>query len=266
MLFCWKVEEQPRNILYRSQCRRWRQAANLILREATALYQGLFWRCLAIVPPPKPRAQQPHTLLLFVPGLWENRGSWLPLWRYLRQRHPHIKGVPLSLPQNRGLKACHDQLAHQINKWSQQGSYQRIVLVGHSFGGLLARSYIQHQPPKHPPIHMLITLGTPHEGSFLAPLAFSPLARFLAPGNLWLRRLQRGSWPAHIRTINIYSQHDNLVLPPQRCYWAAAQNVSISNCGHQGLVLQRAVHHRISNLLQEDEYDAAKNEPHQSST
>jgi len=51
-----------------------------------------------------------------------------------------------------------------INRAKQQSGKPKVILIGHSMGGLVARSYIQSKEYAGD-VERLITLGTPHRGS-----------------------------------------------------------------------------------------------------
>ena len=53
-----------------------------------------------------------------------------------------------------------------------------MVLIGHSLGGLLIKSVLNH-PDLADHIGLVITLATPHQGSVLAGLAMGRLGRSL---------------------------------------------------------------------------------------
>ena len=61
-------------------------------------------------------------------------------------------------------------------------SKSKVILVGHSMGGLAARAYLQgkdtgflHSTPFNGDVHALITIGTPHQGSMEAKKCVVPL-------------------------------------------------------------------------------------------
>lgn len=51
-----------------------------------------------------------------------------------------------------------------IDRARKRAKSEKVILVGHSMGGLVARSYIQSSSYRHD-VERLITLGTPHRGS-----------------------------------------------------------------------------------------------------
>lgn len=63
-----------------------------------------------------------------------------------------------------------DDLKPRIEQMYQENSNQKINLVGHSLGGLVARAYVQKYGKDK--INKLVTVGSPHQGSVKAYLAW----------------------------------------------------------------------------------------------
>ena len=59
------------------------------------------------------------------------------------------------------------RLGEAIEKLSAATGYDRIHVIGHSLGGLIARYYVQRLAGDRR-VHTLVTLGTPHHGTQLA--------------------------------------------------------------------------------------------------
>ncbi len=95
----------------------------------------------------------------------------------------------------------------------------RFHIVGHSMGGLIARTYIQHHGGARR-VKSLLTLGTPHHGTPTAAIGVWLMAGGLLsrnPGEMvpfspFMRRLNRDVFPAHIPLTSVYSTAD-LVCP-----------------------------------------------------
>jgi pimeloyl-ACP methyl ester carboxylesterase len=72
-------------------------------------------------------------------------------------------------------------LGEHLQRVCEQTGHERVHVVGHSLGGLLARYHVQRQGgDQH--VETLVTLGTPHQGSVLAHLLPTPLVRQLRTG------------------------------------------------------------------------------------
>jgi pimeloyl-ACP methyl ester carboxylesterase len=145
-------------------------------------------------------------------------------------------------------------IADKIEGLAARHGFERLHLVGHSKGGLIARRYVQHYGGDKR-VKSLITLGTPHHGTQTAWLgvalmgfgALSTSARDLLPGSRLIRHLGRDTFPAHIPLTSIYSRAD-LVCP----WWASVlrprpgeshlENVEIPGVGHSQLAWDSRVH------------------------
>src|SRR5262245_30001914 len=111
-------------------------------------------------------------------------------------------------------------VADRVERLVHDHRCERIDIVGHSEGGLLARYYVQKLNGARRVRH-LVTLGTPHRGT---PWAYSghlvgrvlPSLRQMAPGSALLRDLTDDRFPASVRLTSIYSQRDS-ICPPSAC-------------------------------------------------
>jgi triacylglycerol esterase/lipase EstA (alpha/beta hydrolase family) len=102
-------------------------------------------------------------------------------------------------------------------------------------GGLLARYYLQCADGV-PQVAACVTLGTPHQGSKLAPFAVTRLGRALLPGSPLLNRLNSAPLPGEVHFTAIYSRHDNMVVPMESARLDGADNVELAEMGHTTLL------------------------------
>jgi len=131
----------------------------------------------------------------------------------------------------------------------------RVHLVGHSLGGLVARTYVQEYGGDKR-VHTCITLGTPHAGTYAAWAGRGRAARQLRPGSDLLKRLNTSKFAGETRFISYYSNLDPLVVPASSAKLAAkalhAQNVLVKDHMHMSLLLSgelvRSVLVALSNL------------------
>jgi len=76
----------------------------------------------------------------------------------------------ISLSDNDGLdfKQQGYEVRLAVNAIKHLNSTGKVILIGHSMGGLACRSYIQYSDLYQNDVHALVTMATPHLGSFLA--------------------------------------------------------------------------------------------------
>jgi triacylglycerol lipase len=109
------------------------------------------------------------------------------------------------------------------------------VVVAHSMGGLVVRRWWATQPSHR--LHHVITLGTPHQGTWLARWGLSLNARQMRPGSPWLSALVAQEPPERAQAFTcFYSHTDNIVFPPSCATLPGAQHRHLCGYGHVHLV------------------------------
>jgi triacylglycerol esterase/lipase EstA (alpha/beta hydrolase family) len=193
-------------------------------------------RLLIHDPAPAP-AQRPVVL---VHGVLVNDGVWLSLRRFLARNgvapiYTINYGPPLA-----DIEWFAEQLHARIEEIRAATGAERLVLVAHSMGGLVARAYLRHFGAAH--VEKLITIGAPHHGSMLA-LSFP--GTFLAqmrPGNAWLTDLNRDENKATpVPITSIWSRHDSMVGPQASSVLGYAENIALIGVAHTALLGDRLV-------------------------
>ncbi|MGY1744608.1 alpha/beta fold hydrolase [Blastococcus sp. SYSU D00695] len=190
--------------------------------------------------------------VLLVHGLVDNRSVFTGMRPSLRRRG--FASVctwnysPMLADTARGA----EDLGREIERICARTGHERIHVVGHSLGGLIARYHLQRQEGAQR-IQSLVTLGTPHEGSVLAHLLPTPLVRQLRPGSPLLRELAEPAPDFTTPVTAIYSDLDQLVLPTSaaRCDHPdiGARNVLVRGVGHMSLPFSRSVIDEVAATL-----------------
>jgi pimeloyl-ACP methyl ester carboxylesterase len=165
-----------------------------------------------------------------------NAGSWRWLRRRLAERGYDVFAVDLEpfCDIDRHVPV----LARRVDEVRGRSSAGKVVLIGHSMGGLAIRAYLRACGPQY--IERVVTLGAPHHGSLLARLAPGENGRQMRPDSPWLRALaasERGAFP--VPFTSIYSRHDNLVAPQESSRLTGADNVALTGVGHLTLLFSR---------------------------
>ena len=182
----------------------------------------------------------PATLpVLLVHGYVCNGGIWASMRRFLEK-----VGVPTYThdlePVYAGIDEYAAGLSSRIEEICSRTRAARVVIIGHSMGGLAARAYLRAQGPAR--VAKLITLGTPHHGTRTAPLGLGMNARQMEPGSAWLESLARDeSRAAPVTVTSIYSGDDNVVVPAESSVLDQARNIRLSGIGHVSLAFSRIV-------------------------
>ncbi len=181
--------------------------------------------------------ENPPVILLH--GLFQNRACLF--WLQYRLKRAGFKNVlTINTPPWRDLETLTEILARKIDEVKIAHKVEKVHLVGHSMGGMIARNYIQRRGGS-PRVACCITLGSPHTGSKLAPFALSQLGKSLLPGSDFLSQINAAPKPAQTRVVAIYSRHDNIVLPATNSRLETADEcIELAGMGHAALLLHPA--------------------------
>ncbi|SFM14734.1 esterase/lipase family protein [Rugamonas rubra] len=217
----------------------WREfAASLRSSSWDMLLPSPMW--LAPAPPAVPATAAPAAPpVLLLHGYACNGGYWRRLGRQLRRAGISHYALDLAPPG-----AAIDQFVPQVRAavamlCARTGAPQ-VVLLGHSMGGLVARSYLRADGPAR--VARLITLGSPHHGTALARLGPGANAAQMRHGGAWLAALARaeaaeaaGAAGAGVTVVSLFSHHDNIVAPQDSARLAGARNLAFGAVGHVAL-------------------------------
>ncbi len=192
------------------------------------------------------------TPILLVHGLVDNRSVFTVLRRALRRRG---FGRVLTLnysPFTSDVRTAAAQLAALVEKTCEATGHERVHVVGHSLGGVVARYYVQVMGGDAR-VHTLCTLGSPHSGTWAAHLLPSRLVRQLRPGSALLAQLAAPAPGCRTRFVAFWSDLDQLIVPTSSARVdhpdLAARNVLVRRVGHMSLPIDGRVVHAIATLL-----------------
>ncbi len=212
---------------------------------ATVLLHPLGW-----LRPKEPPLSSAQTPIILLHGLFHNRACWL--WIAYRLRQMGLTSIyTLNLPPWKDLETLTERVAQKVDALRHAGGSDQVHLVGHSMGGIIARNYLQLRGGAGK-VGRCIFLGTPNQGSKLAPFAVSGLGKLLLPGSDFLQHLESAPLPFGTEFISLSSRHDNLVIPCEAARWAPAQNIELQGIGHTTLLYHPEVLRHLSTALQGD--------------
>jgi triacylglycerol esterase/lipase EstA (alpha/beta hydrolase family) len=186
--------------------------------------------------------------VILLHGVLCNAGVWRGLTIYLGARgikpvYTLTFGPPLA-----SIEDFADQLAAKIDAVLTATAAQRVALVGHSMGGLVARAYLRRYGAQR--IASVMTLGTPHHGSIHAWLFPGIALAQLRPGNAWLAELNRNEGETlPVRFVSLWSWHDSMVAPQTSSRLTGAVHVELDGVGHNALLGDRCVFEYVATEL-----------------
>jgi len=225
----WRTPRPPEFRLGPAAC------ARLFLGEVGAV--ALSWLLLVahrllIADPVAAPGRRP---LLLVHGVGVNDGVWFALRRNLSRRslgpvYTINYGPPLA-----GIEHFAGQLAARIEAICAVTGAERVALIAHSMGGLVARAYLRRFGAAR--VEQLITIGTPHHGSMLARTFAGRCLAQMRPASRWLADINHDeSAPPPVPITSIWSRHDSMVAPQASAELRCARNVPLVGIGHNALL------------------------------
>ena len=200
------------------------------------------------------------TPILLVHGMVDNRSIFTVLRRALRRRgFRQVLGINYS-PLTRDVRLAATQLATRVEGLCEQTGFERIHVIGHSMGGLIARYYVQRLGGDAR-VHTLVTLGTPHGGTLPAYLVPHRLARQLRPGSDLVAELAEPAPGCRTRFLAVWSDLDQMIVPKRAARVdhpdLDARNVLVRGVGHMSLPIHgSAVREIAATLAQLDSHGA----------
>ena len=172
--------------------------------------------------------------VVLVHGFVCNRGLWTPWLTRLRTRGQPF--VAVNLEPVFGSIDHYPAIIEAAVRQLEITTGQAPVIVAHSMGGLAVRAWLD-QFEADQRAHRIVTLGTPHHGTWLARFAFPPNARQMRVGNPWLRQLASREPPQrYARFTCFYSHCDNIVFPASTATLPGADNRHLDATAHVHMV------------------------------
>jgi triacylglycerol lipase len=224
--------------------------------------------------PPRPDALRasplPHdvgddgTPILLLHGLADNRSIFTVLRRSLRrQGFGHVHTVNYSLLTS-DIRTAAARLAEHVETLCEHTGYDRVHVIAHSLGGLIARYYVQRLDGDAR-VHTLVTLGTPHGGTYAARLLPVRLGRQLRPGSDVVAELTRPAPRCRTRFVAIWSDLDQLIYPKRNAQLTHAdldgRSVLVQGVGHMSLPIDRRVVAEVTRTLSHLHTDGSTETP-----
>ncbi|WP_405627812.1 alpha/beta fold hydrolase [Streptomyces sp. NBC_00016] len=178
-------------------------------------------------------------------GFIDNRSVFVLLRRSLAQHGRHrVESLNYS-PLTCDIRTAAELLGRHIEEICERTGSSQVDVVGHSLGGLIARYYVQRLGGDGR-VRTLVTLGTPHSGTRVAPLANAhPIVRQMRPGSELIEELSRPAPGCRTRFVSFWSDLDHLMDPLESACVEhpdlLVQNVRVTGIGHLALPVHPAV-------------------------
>jgi predicted alpha/beta hydrolase family esterase len=178
-----------------------------------------------------PQAAEPSLRgVVLIHGLFCNRGFWTPWLERLQKQGNAFIAVSLE-----PIFGSIDNYAGQI-----EAAVQKItrltgvppLMVCHSMGGLAAKAWLLRYKADAR-VHRVVTIATPHQGTWLARFGRAENARQMRQGSNWLSQLENEFPPDRSALFTCwYSNCDNIVFPALSATLPGADNRLVTGVAH----------------------------------
>lgn len=170
--------------------------------------------------------------LLLVHGFLCNGAVWRSLARLLHGRsHAAVSLEPTFRDFERQL----DDLHEAVVALSERTGHQRVMLVGHSMGGLLIRAYAGRHPERCAGI---VCVAAPHHGTLMADFVYGVEAGPPSARCQWLDALnQRDGERIGVPALNLWTADDNIVIPARSAQLGATPERTLHGHGHLAAIV-----------------------------
>lgn len=181
--------------------------------------------------------------VLLIHGMGGRPGNFALLrgWWWLTGRRGHHA---VDLRDAGTVDAMAARVADAIDAVCAVEGVAQLDLVAHSLGGIVARAALR-DPRVAERVGRLVTIGTPHGGTYAARYAGTPVAHDLRPGSDLLASL--GAPP--VPTTTIVGTADVLVVPLESAHLEGATPVQLEGLTHYTVLSDRAALRAIDAAL-----------------
>lgn len=180
-----------------------------------------------------------RTPVVLVHGYLCNHRIWDDIASDLRAQGHTVLAVNLE-PLFTSIDRYAPTVEAAVNELCRHTGASQVALVGHSMGGLAIRAWMRAHGSQR--VARVLTLGTPHAGTRIAPGTQTPNGRQMQWQSPWLADLSAGESQATRALIRIaLTSQDNIVYPQQAQVLPGLQATVFCGMGHLQMCLDPAV-------------------------
>lgn len=206
--------------------------------------------------PNNPRPGLPHrgAPIVLVPGFFTNRG-YLWFWRHWLRQNGYGQVYAVSpTPVFESVERNAEHLARFVDEVLAETGATRVVLIGHSMGGLVIRLYL-HRFGGLDKAELAIAVGSPLRGTILAQgkESMGPIIAQLTSRNAWAEAFtaEVEQAPCPLPFVALWSPQDTIVAPQHNSCVAPhyGRNLVLPGIGHMEMVSSATVGRTLVTLL-----------------
>lgn len=171
--------------------------------------------------------QDSTTPIIMVHGFYDTCKVFNRMAEHLKHRGENVYHS-LTLQPNNGTISI-EKMAEQLKFYidSNLGEEQRIILIGFSMGGLVSRYYLQYLGGLER-TEKLITISTPHYGTFTAYVFDRIACVEMRPKSLFLEKLNNDlHLLKHLPITSIWTKYDTTIIPNDSSQLGIGTNIKL---------------------------------------
>lgn len=197
-------------------------------------------------------ATYPLRPVLLLHGQLCNHQVWRELWARLEGAGFGPIEAPDMEPLLADIEALAAGLAHQLRSLQRRCDGERVVIVAHSMGGLVARLLLRDVGSCV--IARIVTIASPHHGTRLVRGLPGTNTGQMSRTSSWLRALNESQENRFaVPVASIYSTDDNIVAPACSARLSGAELQELRGLGHFALLRSRRALDAIMATLSREE-------------
>ncbi|MEM8488531.1 MAG: alpha/beta fold hydrolase [Bacteroidota bacterium] len=187
--------------------------------------------------------------VVLVHGIYDTPAVFTSMRKYLASQGWRVH-APALLP-NSGADGL-EMLAHQLYAFIEQNipSDATLHVVGYSMGGLVARYYVQRLGGRAR-IDCLVTLSTPHNGTYMAYFLPNKGTAQMRPGSAFLEDLNGDVMTlGTIRFVSLWTPWDLTIVPAKSSVLPVGHQVSLPKImAHPLMLSSQRCHEEVHRWL-----------------
>jgi len=181
--------------------------------------------------------------VVLVHGFVCNRGLWNPWMRELRSRKTPF--IAVNLEPVFGSIDHYPRIIEAAVARLERATGRPVTLVGHSMGGLAIRAWLR-QFEADARVHRVITIGSPHQGTWLARYGHAINNKQMRQRSPWLMELAAAEPATRAARFTCFYGHcDNIVFPAASGILPGAQNLHVPGVAHVQMAFQAVVFNEV---------------------
>jgi pimeloyl-ACP methyl ester carboxylesterase len=201
------------------------------------------------------------TPILLIHGIMDNRSVFTVFGHALRRRGFGVVHAINYSVLTGDVRTAANELRTHVERLRETTGSDKVHIVGHSLGGMIARYYVQRMGGDEA-VDTLVTLGTPHSGSNAAYLLPIPLARQLRPGSDVVAELAERAPRCRTRFLVVWSRLDEMIVPQRNARLRHpdldVEELELRDVGHLSLPIDPRTVHWVASTLARGEQERAE--------